>query len=131
MSKFFHFRRTGVESFKVAWKTSVFFRFCFLFSFVPWLLLTVLPFFRLWPGEDIGRFIPLHYNIYFGVDKFGPWFEVFEWPAFGFIVLLLNTWLAAKYFTREPALSAFLSAGSLFVQFLLLAAMYFTILLNM
>ena len=131
MSRLFHIRRTSVESLKITWQTSKLFRVCFLVSFVPWVLFTAMPFFRLMPSEEIGKYIPLHYNIYFGVDKFGPWYFVFEMSVFGLVVLFLNTWLAARYFERERALSAFFSLISFLVQILLLAAMYFTILLNM
>jgi hypothetical protein len=131
MSRFFHFRRRNLESLKIAWQTSVFFRFCFLSSFFPWLLLVIIPFLRLRPTAEAGQFIPLHYNIYFGVDKFGPWFEIFELPLFGLLVWLINTWLAARFLPRFPALANFLSAIGLLLQFALLFAVYFTILLNM
>jgi len=131
MSRLFHFRRTNIEVFKTTWQASKLFRVCLLVSFIPWLLFTALPFFRLMPSEETGKFIPLHYNIFFGVDKFGPWYSVFELSIFGLVVLFLNTWLAAKYFERERALSGFFSATAFLVQILLLAAMYFTILLNM
>lgn len=131
MSRLFHLRRTSVESLKTTWQTSKLFRICFLVSFAPWLLFTAMPFFRLLPSGGVEEYIPLHYNIFFGVDKFGPWYSVFELSVFGLIVLFLNTWLAARYFERERALSAFFSVTNLLIQFLLLAAMYFTILLNM
>lgn len=131
MSQIAHLRRASVESFKTTWQASKLFRICFLVSFAPWLLFTAMPFFRLLPNGETGKYIPLHYNIYFGVDKFGPWYLVFELSVFGLIVLLLNTWLAARFFEGEPVLSKFLSVATLLIQIMLLAAMYFTILLNM
>jgi hypothetical protein len=131
MSQFVHLCRASLESFKVAWRASKTFRFCFLAAFFLWFLFTALLFFRLMPGEATGKFIPLHYNIYFGVDKFGPWYSVFELSLFGLLVLILNTWLAARYFERESALAAFLNVVNPIVQFLLLAATYFIILLNL
>jgi len=131
MSHLFHLRRTSLESIKIVWKTSKLFRLSFLISFILWLLLLVMPFFRLTPSADEGNFIPLHYNVFFGVDKFGPWYSVFQLPAFGLFFLLINNWLAARFFEREKILSAFFMVTTVLIQVVLLAAMSFTILLNM
>jgi len=116
---------------KMAWTTSKFFRVCLVSSFVFWLMILVTPFLRLLPGAEEGSYIPLHYNVFFGVDKFGPWYAVFQLPAFGLVVLVFNIYLSIKFFEREPVLSKFFVFFALLIQIMLLIAMYFTVLLNM
>src|SRR3989338_8212428 len=41
--------------------------------------------------------LPLHYNIYFGVDQFGPWQWLFLPAAIGFGILLVNIGIQAAF----------------------------------
>ena len=89
------------------------------------------PFLRLMPTAEGGQYIPLHYNIFFGVDKFGPWYMIFQLPLFGLLVIAINSFFSVRFFGREKALSIFLVVMALLVQLMLLAAMYFVTLLNL
>lgn len=131
MTRLFHIRRTAVESFKTTWQTSKIFRFSFIASWIVWLAVLAAPFCRLLPDAEGGQYIPLHYNVFFGVDKFGPWYLIFQLPLLGFLSIVLNNFLAIRLFEREKALSMFLTLTGLLIQFLLLAAVYFVILLNL
>ncbi|MFA6131724.1 MAG: hypothetical protein WC702_01485 [Patescibacteria group bacterium] len=131
MSKFFHFHRTNIESFKTTWQTSKVFRLSFIFSWIVWLVVLAAPFLRLMPTAEGGQYIPLHYNIFFGVDKFGPWYMIFQLPLFGLLVIAINSFFSVRFFGREKALSIFLVVMALLVQLMLLAAMYFVTLLNL
>ena len=131
MSRLFHLRRTTIESFKTTWQKSKFFRFCLISSLIVWVAILVLQFLRLVPNAEGGQYIPLHYNVFFGVDKFGPWFIVFQFPLLGFISIILNNFLAIRFFEKEKALAMFLTVIGLIIQFMLLAAVYFVILLNL
>lgn len=39
--------------------------------------------------------VPLHYNIYFGIDLVGEWWFLYMLPAIGVILLLLNALIAS------------------------------------
>jgi len=131
MSRLFHIRRTNIESFKTTWKNSKVFRLCFIFSWIVWLLILIAPILRLLPTAEGGKYIPLHYNVFFGVDKFGPWYMVFQLPFFGFLIILINSLFSFRFFEKERVLSIFLIVAALLFQVMLLAAMYFVILLNL
>jgi hypothetical protein len=131
MPSFLHAQKVNLEFLKLAWKTSWTFRLTLIFSWLIWLLVLVAPFLRLTPGSEEIKFIPLHYNVFFGVDKFGPWYTVFQLPIFGFFVLLINFFVAVRFFKRERALSLFACVAAFLIQIMLAAAMYFTVLLNM
>ncbi|MFA6909244.1 MAG: hypothetical protein WC289_05195 [Patescibacteria group bacterium] len=45
---------------------------------------------RLHPTADP---VPLHYNIYFGIDLIGAWWHIFLFPGIGLLILLLNSTL--------------------------------------
>lgn len=75
-------------------------------------------------------FIPLHYNIYLGVDLFGRWQEIFYLPGIGLFILLLNTILALVLFNKKEILSYFLTVTSALLQLFLLLATIFVILIN-
>lgn len=83
-----------------------------------------------WQVEDFTALIPLHYNIYFGIDLLGPWYQIFVLPGVGLGIILVNLILGIFYFNREKILSYFLIGVGTIVQFLLLAATIAIILLN-
>lgn len=74
--------------------------------------------------------IPLHYNIYFGIDYFGPSNRIFFLPLLGLLILLVNFFLSLLFYFKEKILSYFLIFSSILVQFLLIVASVFIILLN-
>lgn len=74
--------------------------------------------------------IPLHYNLYFGIDAFGPWYSVFAIPALATLTLVVNTLLAYLLFVQERVVSYFLLISHVVVTFITGAAALFTILLN-
>ncbi|OGY47236.1 MAG: hypothetical protein A3J62_03535 [Candidatus Buchananbacteria bacterium RIFCSPHIGHO2_02_FULL_38_8] len=66
--------------------------------------------------------IPLHYNIYFGIDLLGYWYEIFLLPIFGLLVLLANFILGLPLFSRERILAYFLIGASSLAQLIFLLA---------
>lgn len=131
MSRFFHIRKINWERIKTLWKAERKVRLLLLFAFLVWLLIPIVSFIYLRPGAEEGQYLPLHYNIFFGIDEYGPWYSVFQLPTFGLFVLLLNIYLAAKFFERERILSLFFVCLTLAVQIILFFAVYFIILLNL
>jgi hypothetical protein len=99
------------------------------FSFLLAVLTFVLPLIRLLPVVQEGQFIPLHYNIFFGIDQFGPWTSVFVLPLIGFVCLLINL-LVAVHWRREAIISYLLLVTTAAVELILAFAMVFIILLT-
>jgi hypothetical protein len=75
-------------------------------------------------------FIPLHYNIYLGVDNFGKWTKTFMIPGLGLLFLIINTILALTIYSRKEILSYFLVTVSAVVQVLLLISTILVVLIN-
>lgn len=79
-------------------------------------------FLKLKGREDL---IPLHYNIYFGVDLIGNKEQVFKLPLIGAIVFLVNYFLAGLIYRSEKFASYILIFASLAVAIVLsLAGMF-------
>lgn len=60
--------------------------------------------------------IPLHYNIYFGIDLLGPWWYFFILPFAGFATLVINCILSILLYARERVAAYVLSITSCIVQ---------------
>jgi len=75
--------------------------------------------------------IPLHYNIYFGIDLIGPPIRIFILPLFGFLVVLVNLILSYIIYIKERLLSYFLVGGSILIEIFLLIASIFVISINL
>jgi len=93
--------------------------------------MTLLPVWRIMPIASDKPFIPLHYNIYLGVDRFGPWYGVFLLPAIGATLLVINVMFEAVFFRREHVLSKFFAYATVFSEIVLFAAMVLIVLLNL
>ncbi len=74
--------------------------------------------------------VPLHYNIYFGVDWIGPWYALASPAFFGFLVLAVNLVLILMIYEEERFLSYALAGGTVFLELIILAASFFVFLLN-
>lgn len=75
-------------------------------------------------------FVPLHYNIYLGIDSYGAWQTIFLLPFFGVLFLLINTLLAFIVFNKREILSYFLSFSAAVLQIFFFIASLLTILIN-
>jgi hypothetical protein len=74
--------------------------------------------------------ISLHYNIYFGIDNIGSWYNVFIIPLFGLFIIVFNNILAYTFYSKEKLISYLLIISQTVLQVILLAAAVFIILLN-
>ena len=75
-----------------------------------------------WQTKFFPELITLHYNIYFGIDLLGYWYQIFLLPALGLIVFLLNSFFAILLFNKEKIISYFLVGATTLIQVLLLLA---------
>jgi hypothetical protein len=113
------------------WNTSPQYRWTFVASTVLVVATAALPAWRLLPDIMDAGFIPLHYNIYFGIDQFGPWYGVFLPAGLGTIIVFVNVTAAAMFFRTEHLLALFLAWATVTANAVLLVSTIFTITLNL
>lgn len=78
-----------------------------------------------------GEIIPLHYNIYFGVDAIGPWWRILMIPGFATLTFLLNLLVMATKKKDDVAMAMLLLITSLLVAALSDVALIFILLANL
>lgn len=83
------------------------------------------------PLSVTGDIIPLHYNIYFGVDAIGPWWRILMIPGFATLTFLLNLLVMATKKKDDVALAMLLLITSLLVAALSDVALIFILLANL
>lgn len=93
-------------------------------------LIIALPFWRIVPLSKEQSFIPLHYNIYFGVDRFGPWYAIFVIPAIGLLFLVINLAMQVYFSQTDRTLTRFFALSTICIQIMLLVSMGLIVLLN-
>lgn len=99
----------------------------FLFSLLVNLMAWALIYWRIRPSAEP---IPLHYNIYFGLDLIGPWQQAFIIPAVGLAIFLLNFVLAWWLHQHEKALGHLLMGMTSVLQIFLLIGGVMLVLIN-
>lgn len=94
------------------------------------LVIWILFYFTFYPLRTLGDLVPLHYNIYFGIDLVGKWYEIFTIPFVGFFFILIDFILSCFFYLREKIIGYFLGVTVLFSQILLAIAAIMIILIN-
>ncbi|HUT22146.1 MAG TPA: hypothetical protein VMX18_01915 [Candidatus Bipolaricaulota bacterium] len=74
--------------------------------------------------------LPLHYNIYWGIDLYGQWYQSLYVPALGLGILIVNFILAIYFYSKKIMVSYFFSFATLLTQSFLAIATLLTILIN-
>lgn len=69
----------------------------------------------------------LHYNIYFGVDLIGPWYQFYLLPVIGLVILIVNALFARLVYRRQRQIAYIVLSITIVYQFLLLLASYLII----
>ncbi len=90
-----------------------------------------LPIWRLFPEITTTIAIPLHYNVYTGVDLFGSWRRIFTVPIVASIIFVVNTLFAFGLWRRDHVLSYFFVAVMLISEMMAFVSMIFIVLLNL
>lgn len=106
------------------------FRILFFLSLALNLSLWLLIYFKFSSFRTMGEILPLHYNIYFGVDFVGEWYKIFIMPFAGIFFVIVNFVLADIVYLRDKITSYFLTGAGTFIQVLLLLAAYAVIMIN-
>jgi vacuolar-type H+-ATPase subunit I/STV1 len=94
-----------------------------LFFLVGLLLNTFIWIFLFLSVKSRSEPIPLHYNIYFGIDLIGKIYKLFFLPFFGLLVIFINYVVSSIVYKREKILSYFLMSITVFTQAILVLAM--------
>ncbi len=111
-------------------KSSKTYRITTIVSLVLLALVFLLPVWRIVPLSENQPFLPLHYNIYFGVDSFGPWYNVFVLPILGLVFILLNNYFQTLFFKREKFLTLLFAYTTVVIEAVLLVGMALIVILN-
>ena len=121
----------ALKSVKELFRTSPLYRRTAIASGVLLVFMIALPLWRILPLASEKPFIPLHYNVYMGVDAFGPWYDVFLLPILGLVLLLVNVAFQALFFQQEHVLSLFFATVTVATEAILFVAMVLIVLLNL
>lgn len=108
-----------------------FFQVIFSFTFGINLVIWILLYFKFFPLRSLGDLVPLHYNVYFGIDLVGKWYKIFIIPLSGLIIFLINLILYCLLYLKEKMVKYFLGITSLLSQIVLLIASFAIILINL
>ena len=108
---------------KIARIATIFFAITFVIS-VGLLAWRVLP---LVYGRDN---IPLHYNIYVGIDALGPWWMLFVTPAIAFVLACGNAICATWFFKKQPILGIAAWSTTFLVSIFALLSVLHIVLIN-
>lgn len=107
-----------------------FFRLLFFFSLAVNLFIWFFLYLKFYPLQVMEENFPLHYNIYFGVDFIGRWYEIFIMPLIGTFFIAIDFILADIIYLRDKITSYFLTGAGAFIQILLLLAAYSVVMIN-
>jgi hypothetical protein len=91
------------------------------------ILIWVWLFWEIRPQADS---IFLHYNILFGVDYLGPWWQIALLPSAGLSILIVNAILGWVLYGRDSFAAYLLNTTATFSQIIILISSYLLINLN-
>jgi hypothetical protein len=106
---------------------------------IKWILLLVVLLLTFGWGLSLWRFpnlvesgevIPLHYNIYFGVDSIGPWWHILILPVFATLTLIINFVISLWQVKEHRPFVMILMVTTVLVALLLDIALIFALMMN-
>lgn len=74
--------------------------------------------------------VVIHYNVYFGIDQFGPAWHASILPGLGLLIIIINFFIGWVLWKKINSLGHIINYFSLSLQLILLLAVIFTILAN-
>ncbi|MEK7494431.1 MAG: hypothetical protein AAB519_01960 [Patescibacteria group bacterium] len=80
-------------------------RFLLFFAILPIISSLIVLAFFIRPRETS---IVLHYNVYFGVDVLGAWWQTYLLPLLGLFFFVVHTFLAAHFYQRTDRVASYL-----------------------
>ncbi len=112
-------------------KGSRMFRICGVISLLCCAVALGVIFWQLFPELYGKNVVPLHYNIHYGVDWTGAWWQIFHLPALGMSFVVVNTVMVFLLVRREPVLAQMVAIGTVVLSVFVLLATAFVVLLNL
>lgn len=97
---------------------------------ISWMLGLALLSWRILPLMYGRGSVPLHYNIYVGIDAFGPWWMLFEVPIAALAIALGNALIAGVFLKKRPMLAVAVWSTTLFVGVLACIALVRIVIIN-
>lgn len=119
------------DAFRELMGASHLYRVTAILSLIFVILTIALPAWKILPRREELLFIPLHYNIYIGIDRFGPWYHAFIPAVLGATLLFVNVIFEAVFFRRERVLSLFFAVATVLAELVLFVSIVLTVLLNL
>ncbi len=107
-----------------------YFRLCVGLSAGFIVLSVALLLWRLFPEIYGKEVIPLHYNIHYGVDWTGAWWQIFGYPAAGALLCVVNTVVLLMLVKREPMLARVVLVSTVVLTGFLFLSTVFVVLMN-
>ncbi len=86
--------------------------------------------FLIWQIKPQAEPLLLHYNIYFGIDAIGSWYQIFYLPGSATVFFLLNLVLSSIISRKDMVLSYLPLIASLLAELIISVAAVLIILLN-
>ncbi|MAG28682.1 hypothetical protein CL632_00850 [bacterium] len=91
-------------------------------------VLFVIWFIVVWRFQASESFIPLHYTIYFGFDRFGPKFDLFLFPTLGSIIMIVNSAISKLVLKDNKLWQGVLLGLTLLMELILLVSLMLALL---
>ncbi|MDP1709965.1 MAG: hypothetical protein Q8L21_03695 [Candidatus Komeilibacteria bacterium] len=83
--------------------------------------------FSVWRVYLSPDFIPLHYTVYFGFDRFGPRSDIFLFPTLGTVILGLNLAVSLTLFRQSGLWRGLFLGITLILELILLISLMLVI----
>lgn len=83
-----------------------------------------------WQIQPQEEFVFLHYNVLFGVDRVGPWWFVFLYPAIGTLIQCVHIVVGWIFFDTERLVAYLLLAIALLAHLWIGIGSYLLVFLN-
>ena len=72
----------------------------------------------IWQVRPTADVLPLHYNIFFGVDYVGQWYQAYYAPLLSVVIFGVNLLVAMIFYKREKNLSYLILSATVFLMLL-------------
>ena len=102
-------------------KDNVIFRISTILAFCVNIMVWIFVFLYFRPYDEL---IPLHYNIYFGIDNYGRWNNIFFLPLSGTVIFFINVIFASLVYRKEQILGYFLILSSFLLELILFLSIF-------
>lgn len=111
--------------------TSPYVRWCFGIAALCIALSVALILWRLFPELYGKEVVPLHYNIHYGVDWTGAWWQIFVYPAASVLLCIVHAGIALYVVKTQPVLFRVVCVATALFSVFLFASTVFVVLMNM